>query len=131
MPTFSVSCSGEMYASLQNKAVSPSKAFQLGSRLILEHGVNGLEEIIQGNKVLKREVGELTEINIELKQRVVNLKEELEHCRSELLKDSKKKKPEKPKPEEKDVSSELISEIKEEESLIDKKIKERMKPPEE
>lgn len=113
MPSISVSLSGELFTQINDKAISPSKAMQLGAKLLLEYGINGIDAIIKENRDRANQINDFLTINEELKERVKNLKEELDFCRKELMKHEKKTE-KKDKPNREDPADRLMNEVKEE-----------------
>ena len=53
MPNFSVSCSQEQFKKLEARAISPSKAFQLGIDMAASGGVDSFGKVENENKSLR------------------------------------------------------------------------------
>jgi len=85
MPGFSVSCSLEQANKVQEMAISPSKAFQLGIEIAAKGGVDALEKIVRGNRELARRITTLTEALEAEKKRNERLKTLLNKERDENL----------------------------------------------
>ncbi len=120
MPNISVSVTHDLYTMMKAKAISPSKVFQMGLSMIEKYGgIDNVDSILSDNKLKDQEMEDIGEINKALKERIDNLRDEIEYLRKTYILDDKKEK------------AKTNKKIKQEENAIDKAIKESVKPPEE
>lgn len=116
MPGVSASVPEGRYAKMREMGISPSKAINMGLDVIFKYG--GFEKLqahLNEIEKIKQDNDDLIAITDDMKDRIKHLKEELEFCRKELIKQEKKARPEKKDPvNREDPGDRLLDEVKKE-----------------